>query len=78
MYFWAKTTSKGKPGISVLEHMLNVGYVADSIAESSPELLELFQIDSQSVGALAALHDLGKISPGFQRKCEEWLREKSS
>ncbi len=27
------------------------------------------------VGALAALHDLGKISPGFQQKCEAWLEE---
>ncbi len=26
-----------------------------------------------AVGALVALHDLGKISPGFQLKCEQWL-----
>jgi CRISPR-associated endonuclease/helicase Cas3 len=25
-------------------------------------------------GALAALHDLGKISPGFQQKCAAWLK----
>jgi len=25
MEFWAKTTTDGKPGISVFEHMINVG-----------------------------------------------------
>lgn len=76
-YFWAKTTPDKRPGISVAEHMTNVGYVARSMAELSPELLKLFQIDSKTIAALAALHDLGKISPGFQRKCEEWLKEKN-
>lgn len=75
-YFWAKTTREKNPGISVIDHMMNVGYVARSIAESSPDLLRLFHINSQSVGALAALHDLGKISPGFQRKCQAWLKQK--
>lgn len=74
-YFWAKTTSDGKPGISVYNHMLNVGYVARCIAEMSPKVLERFGLRSVEVGALAALHDLGKISPGFQRKCEVWLEE---
>ena len=76
-YFWAKTTKDSKPGISVMEHMTNVGYVACSMAALFPDLLRLFQINSQSVGALAALHDLGKVSPGFQRKCEEWLRQEN-
>lgn len=74
-HFWAKTTLEGKPGISVYDHMVNVGYVARCIAEISPKILELFQLRSSEVGALAALHDLGKISPGFQRKCETWLEE---
>ncbi len=74
-YFWAKTTLEGKPGISVYDHMVNVGCVARCIAEISPELLERFNLRSAVVGALAALHDLGKISPGFQRKCEAWLEE---
>lgn len=75
MEFWAKTTPEDKPGISVYDHMINVGYVAQCIAESSPELLERFNVLASVVGALAALHDLGKISPGFQRKCEAWLEE---
>lgn len=73
--FWAKTTPEGKPGISVFEHMVNVGCVAKAIAEISPNLLKLFKLQASIVGALAALHDLGKISPGFQRKCEIWLKE---
>jgi CRISPR-associated endonuclease/helicase Cas3 len=74
-HFWAKTTADEKPGISVYDHMVNVGCVARCIAESLPEILERFQLQSSAVGALAALHDLGKISPGFQRKCEAWLEE---
>jgi CRISPR-associated endonuclease/helicase Cas3 len=74
-HFWAKTTSEDKPGISVTEHMTNVGYVALRMAELSKNLLERFQLNSAEVGALAALHDLGKISPGFQMKCTTWLEE---
>ncbi len=74
-HFWAKTTPEGKPGISVYDHMVNVGSVARCIAEISPKILDRFHLQSSVVGALAALHDLGKISPGFQRKCEAWLEE---
>jgi len=74
-HFWAKTTPDDKPGISAYDHMMNVGYVARCIAELSPELLDRFQLQAAGVGSLAALHDLGKISPGFQRKCDKWLEE---
>lgn len=74
-HFWAKTTPEEKPGLSVYDHMVNVGYVARCIAETTPELLARFQLKPSTVAALAALHDLGKISPGFQRKCEAWLEE---
>lgn len=77
MHFWAKTAKEGKPGISVYSHMLNVGNVARCLAEMAPTILERFNLDPSTVGALAALHDLGKISPGFQRKCEIWLEEHS-
>jgi CRISPR-associated endonuclease/helicase Cas3 len=73
--FWAKTTAEDKPGISVYDHMVNVGCVARCIAELFPALLARFQIQPSMVGALAGLHDLGKISPGFQRKCKAWLEE---
>ena len=75
IHFWAKTTPEGKPGISVFDHMVNVGCVARCIAEMWPEVLEYFHFRSKEIGALTALHDLGKISPGFQRKCEAWLEE---
>ena len=73
MEFWAKTTPDKKPGISVLAHMVNVGCVARCLAEIAPGLLNRFQIRAAEAGALAALHDLGKISPGFQQKCVAWL-----
>lgn len=75
MEFWAKTTPDGKPGISVYDHMLDVGWVAHCIAELSPEILNRFNLESKEIGVLAALHDIGKISPGFQRKCAAWLEE---
>jgi CRISPR-associated endonuclease/helicase Cas3 len=74
-HFWAKTTTEGEPGISVYDHMVNVGCVARCIAETFPAILGRFHLQSSAVGALAALHDLGKISPGFQRKCEAWLEK---
>ncbi|MDR4482181.1 MAG: hypothetical protein MRJ94_02790 [Nitrospirales bacterium] len=55
--------------------MVNVGCVAQSMAEASAEMLKRFYLPSSTIGALVALHDLGKISPGFQRKCEKWLEE---
>lgn len=73
--FWAKTTDDEQPGISVLEHMRNVGFVAKVLAEQSGNLLERFCQNSNNIAALAAIHDIGKISPGFQRKCETWLKE---
>lgn len=75
VHFWAKTTPEGEPGIAVFDHMVNVGCVARCIAEMWPEVLEYFHFRSKEIGALAAIHDLGKISPGFQRKCKAWLEE---
>ncbi|MEW6606137.1 MAG: HD domain-containing protein [bacterium] len=74
-YFWAKTTSEGKPGISVYQHMVNVGCVACCIAEALPNIINLFQLKPKDIGSIVAIHDLGKISPGFQRKCGQWLEE---
>lgn len=76
-HFWAKTNRDGLVGISVYHHMINVGCVARCLAEMSPELIRRFNLQAASVGAVAALHDVGKISPGFQRKCEVWLKENS-
>ncbi|MFC1596570.1 CRISPR-associated helicase Cas3' [Planctomycetota bacterium] len=71
--FWAKTTVDEQPGVSVLEHMRNVGYVARALACVAPDLLTRLQMRAAEIGVLAALHDLGKICPGFQQKCRIWL-----
>jgi len=73
--FWAKTTLENQPGLSVYEHLTNVGCVARCIAEIFPESLKRFHLRPKEVSALAALHDIGKISPGFQQKCKAWLEE---
>lgn len=75
MHFWAKTEPNGNPGVSVLDHMLNVGFVAKFLAEDQPLLLERFQLNSDQIAFLSAMHDIGKITPGFQMKCEAWLVE---
>ena len=60
---WAKTDSSGQPGVSVRGHCVSVGMVAEQLAASG----------NQSIALLAALHDIGKVSPGFQRKCAAWI-----
>jgi CRISPR-associated endonuclease/helicase Cas3 len=60
---WAKTTEDGLPGISVRDHCLNVGCVAEALVNTP----------ARGAVTLAALHDVGKVSPGFQRKCERWI-----
>src|SRR3954468_22714984 len=64
---WAKTTEDGKPGINVRDHCLNVGCVAEAL------LAEVLLPAPPGATTLAALHDVGKVSPGFQKKCEMWL-----
>ncbi len=68
---WAKTTQDGKPGISVRDHCLNVGCVAEALLALLPPQLQ--KLIPPSAATLAALHDIGKVSPGFQQKCKEWL-----
>lgn len=71
MDFWAKTNTSNEPGISVRDHCLNVGCVAEVIIQLlPPNLRSLLPVGAAT---LAALHDIGKISPGFQAKCLKWL-----
>lgn len=67
---WAKTTVDGKPGISVRDHCLNVGCVAEALLDLLPANLK--QMLPPGLVTLAALHDIGKVSPGFQAKCDAW------
>jgi CRISPR-associated endonuclease/helicase Cas3 len=75
--FWAKTTRYGKPGIDVYHHMQNVAAVAKNFASSFQYFLEQTGIALEEASLLAGLHDIGKISPQFQRKCDEWLIQHS-
>jgi CRISPR-associated endonuclease/helicase Cas3 len=68
---WAKTTEDGKPGISVRDHCLNVGCVAEALLALLPP--QLRRLIPPGAATLAALHDVGKVSPGFQSKSEAWL-----
>src|SRR5271165_5728185 len=72
---WAKTTRDGKPGISVRDHCLNVGCVADALIGLLPQRLQ--KEIPQGARVLAALHDIGKVSPGFQIKSPAWLAQHS-
>lgn len=74
--FWAKTTPEGLPGTSVQKHCLAAGMIAQQLVSLFPEdLRERLMLESAGV-TLAALHDVGKVSPGFQSKCQAWLRER--
>jgi CRISPR-associated endonuclease/helicase Cas3 len=67
---WAKTSDEGKPGISVRDHCLNVGCVAEALLALVPH--QLRRLIPSGAATLAALHDIGKVSPGFQQKCDRW------
>lgn len=69
---WAKTLPDGRPGISVRDHCLNVGCVAEALLKLLPA--QLRELVPQGAATLAALHDAGKVSPGFQQKCDAWVR----
>lgn len=70
--FWAKTTEDGAPGISVRDHCLNVGCVAEALATVLPPGVR--DLLPRGAVTLAALHDVGKITLGFQAKCPQWLK----
>lgn len=70
--YWAKTTADGQPGISVREHCVNVGCVAQELRQRLPTAT-LQDLLSPGIITLAALHDVGKIAPGFLCKCEAWV-----
>lgn len=78
-FFWAKTVEKHDrancPGISVFDHCLNVGAVAERILSMLPS--PIVSIVPAGAATLAALHDIGKVTLGFQAKCPAWLAAQS-
>lgn len=67
---WAKTNSKNEPALMVWQHGINVGAVASALIETLPK--KLSDIVPAGFTALAAAHDVGKISPHFQTLCKSW------
>lgn len=68
-YFWAKTTQDGLPGCEVWQHGMAAAEVARKILERRPDYERLLP---DGTITLVAVHDVGKISPGFQTKCPMW------
>jgi CRISPR-associated endonuclease/helicase Cas3 len=73
-YFWAKTNQHDEPGISVRDHCLNVGCVAEALIQRMPEKVRALL--PPGAATLAALHDVGKISAGFQSKSQTYLHNR--
>ena len=62
----AKSTEDNRPGQTVEQHSLVVGAVATALWQRLPHVIRKQLPDG--LITLAALHDLGKICPGFLRK----------
>ena len=62
----AKTTPSDKPGLSVQEHCGHVGAVAEALLHRLPDAAK--RLIPDDVISLVALHDIGKVSPGFQKR----------
>jgi CRISPR-associated endonuclease/helicase Cas3 len=77
---WAKTVKDAQgreiPGISVRDHCLNVGCMAEALIERLPATPQALL--PPGVATLAALHDIGKVSPGFQQQCPAWRERNAS
>lgn len=78
--FWGKAERNGPGWHPVICHMLDVGIMAREILSLQPtafrqRLASLFDVDETKalnvLAFVAALHDIGKISPGFQMKRED-------
>ena len=67
---WAKTDSSDQLALTVQDHCINVGAVAKIVLATLPS--RLGSTLPHSLPLLAALHDIGKISVGFQRKSSKW------
>lgn len=69
---WAKTTAEGLPGICIEQHGRTAGWVAQALVNLHADS-QLEHLLASNIPVLAALHDVGKVSPGFQKKCPAWM-----
>ncbi len=72
---WAKTIkrpdSQDVPGLSVLHHGINAGSVAEALIAGLPSVVR--HLLPPGAVTLVAMHDVGKITLGFQAKSMAWL-----
>ena len=66
---WAKTEAC-EPVLSVLDHCRIVGHVAQVLLSHLPPAVTS-RLDETCISLIAS-HDVGKVSPGFQKKCPAW------
>ena len=65
---WAKTDpTSGLPALTVRDHCLIVGAVAEAVSLLLPPAC--LSLPPRGAVTLTAAHDIGKITPGFLRKC---------
>jgi len=69
---WSKTDSEGNPGLSVFEHCRHVGWVALELINQGKTIAHT-EIKPLVSAIVAAIHDVGKWSPGFLHMCPVWL-----
>ena len=62
----AKSLEDGSPGLTVAEHCRNVAEVTKALLKIIPE--PVLYLMGGAPATTAALHDIGKVSPGFQKK----------
>jgi len=68
---WAKTDpATGQPALTVEGHCRIVGHVAYVLLGNLPKAVQAAL--PEGAITLAAAHDLGKLTPGFQLKCSQW------
>ncbi len=72
---WAKTFPKGHPreghpALTVRDHCLIVGAVAEEVFKLLPDATR--SVLPAGAISLTALHDVGKLTAGFLAQCEPW------
>lgn len=71
---WSKTDPEGNPGLSIFHHCCHVGWVALELVRQGRAIPHSF-ISPLTAALIAAIHDVGKWSPGFLQMCLIWLEQ---